>query len=204
MKQGGSRRGLPKSFLNRFTQVHITCLNDEDLLHILTTQFPDLPQNMIEKMIAFNSTFLRELNKHMFGYRGGPWEYNLRDMMRWCQAVKYHYENSISIQKMYAPENFVTLIYSDRMRTYSDKCKVHEIFEHVFKKKIKGDGVIVYVTERDVIIGDIKLRREIDCCNVGVLKQKESRLVLRNQFNVLRSLAYCVNLNWLSVLVSFI
>jgi MoxR-like ATPase len=40
--QGGGRKGLPKSFLNRFTKVYVDPLCDDDLLTIANTMFPDL------------------------------------------------------------------------------------------------------------------------------------------------------------------
>jgi midasin len=37
LHQGGGRKGLPKSFLNRFTRVHIELLRADDLLFIAGT-----------------------------------------------------------------------------------------------------------------------------------------------------------------------
>ena len=34
LQEGGGRRGLPKSFLNRFTRVHVDLLQPEDLVFI--------------------------------------------------------------------------------------------------------------------------------------------------------------------------
>lgn len=34
LQEGGGRRGLPKSFLNRFTRVHVDLLQPKDLVHI--------------------------------------------------------------------------------------------------------------------------------------------------------------------------
>lgn len=44
LQEGGGRRGLPKSFLNRFSRVHINLLQPEDLVYIAgkspATRFP--------------------------------------------------------------------------------------------------------------------------------------------------------------------
>ena len=41
LAQGGGRKGLPKSFLNRFTKVYIEALTKEDLFSIVATQVRD-------------------------------------------------------------------------------------------------------------------------------------------------------------------
>jgi hypothetical protein len=41
LQEGGGRRGLPKSFLNRFTRVHVDLLQPDDLIYIAGT--PILP-----------------------------------------------------------------------------------------------------------------------------------------------------------------
>ena len=38
LAQGGGRKGLPKSFLNRFTKVYIEALANDDLFSIVATQ----------------------------------------------------------------------------------------------------------------------------------------------------------------------
>lgn len=82
LKQGGSRRGLPRSFLNRFIQVYVHSLTDQDLLFILSKQFKNVPFDILVKMIDFNSKIVSELEGHNFGHKGAPWEYNLRDITR--------------------------------------------------------------------------------------------------------------------------
>ncbi len=53
LHQGGGRKGLPKSFTNRFTQVYIDKLSPADLLHICTQVFPEFSREMLERMITF-------------------------------------------------------------------------------------------------------------------------------------------------------
>ena len=202
LKQGGSRRGLPQSFLNRFIQVYVTSLTDADLHLILKNQFPNLCPELLEKMLKFNSRVHAELANHSFGNKGSPWEFNLRDLTRWCEAMIYHYKVNPSDDRVYQPECLVHLIYGDRMRTLNDKTKINEIFEEVFGRKISGDAAIFYVNNEKVFIGDASLHRN-DCgIDANVISEEKSCLVLRSQLPLLRSLAYCVNLNWMSLLVS--
>lgn len=195
LKQGGSRRGLPQSFLNRFTQVYIDPLEETDLLYILTSQFPSLPRSTIQVMVEFNTKVVNELDKHSFGHRGAPWEFNLRDLTRWCEAV---IDENVGSNKL---ENLVQLMYIDRMRTSVDKIKMQEIFEEVFSCKIAGDAPVAYVTKSKIYLGDVIIEREVSGVNLSVYKHEPGCLLLRTQLPILRSLAYCVNFNWLAILV---
>jgi midasin len=53
--QGGGRKGLPKSFLNRFTKVYVDELSEEDYLFICQKQFPSISESLIRNLIHFNN-----------------------------------------------------------------------------------------------------------------------------------------------------
>ncbi|KAK9752777.1 Midasin AAA lid domain [Popillia japonica] len=199
--QGGSRRGLPKSFLNRFTQVYISGLSDEDYLYILKNQFPQLPTNVLTKMVEFNEKLTKALANNTFGSRGGPWECNLRDLTRWCEVTLYHYSNLFE-NIDYSPESTVKLIYANRLRTVEDRRQLETLFEATFGRKFAAESTTVYVTKSDVYFGDVCLKREITECDMNLHKQETTCLILRSQLKDLRSLTYCVNMNWMSILVS--
>ncbi|CAH1278834.1 unnamed protein product, partial [Diabrotica balteata] len=197
LKQGGSRRGLPQSFLNRFIQVYVNSLTDKDLHFILKNQFNNISADLLLNMVEFNSRMVEQLESHTFGHKGAPWECNLRDLTRWCEAIIYQH----NISDIYHPQNVVSLIYSDRMRTLADKNKVQEIFSQVFGCEVGGTGPVAYVTNDRVYFGDVFIERNQVHVDSNVLKQDKTCLVLRSQLDVLRSLAYCVNLNWMAILV---
>lgn len=52
--QGGGRKGLPKSFLNRFTQVYVEPLGKADLLYITQSMYPQIPRHVVHTMVSFN------------------------------------------------------------------------------------------------------------------------------------------------------
>ncbi|KAI0060319.1 hypothetical protein BV25DRAFT_1871299 [Artomyces pyxidatus] len=75
IQQGGGRKGLPKSYVNRFTKVYIDPLTPSDLLQITRHLFPHYPAELLQK---------EEVTvKRAFGRAGSPWEFNLRDLVRW-------------------------------------------------------------------------------------------------------------------------
>lgn len=169
--------------------------------NILTDRFPNFPWQVLSKMIEFNYKLAAELDSHKFGHKGAPWECNLRDLTRWCEATLYQREQSLSA--FLSPERTAQLIYSDRMRSREDKIKVQELFQQVMGYPIEGFNPVGYVAKKTVHFGDVTLQKEQDQPNEHVQIQGEGRLVLRGQLGTLRSLTYCVNQNWMAILVRF-
>ena len=81
--QGGARKGLPRSFLNRFTQVHVEPLSSGDLLFILGKVYENkIDLKTLKLMVKFNDLLVQAEEAKEFGVVGGPWELNLRDLFR--------------------------------------------------------------------------------------------------------------------------
>lgn len=128
MNQGGGRKGLPASFLNRFTKVYLNPLQQTDLLQIVTFCYPSVNRLLLEQMIEFNSVLYKCIMvKKQFGRAGSPWEFNLRDVFRWLDLM-------IQYGKVEEPEVFLNLIYVQRMRNQSDRKQLVEKFKQVFCK----------------------------------------------------------------------
>lgn len=146
-------------------------------------------------MVTFNARVNEELAKLNFGHKGAPWEFNLRDLTRWCELVTYQHAG-----ETFKPENSVGLIYVDRMRSLEDKEQMKSIFEIIFSALPSCENPLPFITEDSVTIGDVQIRKEVNRCNMD-FTQEQTCLLLRNQFNVLRSLICNVNLGWMSLLV---
>lgn len=87
-QEGGGRKGLPKSFLNRFTRVGVELLSPADLTTIAATLHPALPAPLLHKMVATCAALHAGANvERAFGSAGGPWEFNLRDLLRWAELA---------------------------------------------------------------------------------------------------------------------
>ena len=57
--EGGGRKGLPQSFLNRFSRVLVDLLNGPDLLQISTTLHPTIPPECLSRMVTFVASLHR-------------------------------------------------------------------------------------------------------------------------------------------------
>ncbi|XP_077262322.1 midasin [Temnothorax americanus] len=198
LRQGGARRGLPRSFLNRFTQVSIDALMQDDLMFILGVQFPQLPVELINAMVRFNSELASEAGI-VWGHAGSPWEMNLRDLTRWCETIIEAASNEFRSSNLdYNPGDSVELIYVNRMRTNEDRQKVYQVYKNIFLESypLPLNQLPMYITEDKLFIGDVTLSRK-NCSE----PQDFNLLVLREQKKTLRSLMQCVKMNWMSILV---
>ena len=124
--QGGGRKGLPKSFVNRFTKVYVEELHPEDQLLISQHLFPDHPIEWLEGMITFNSRLNEEIvRKKAFAREGAPWEFNLRDLIRWGSLLK-------DGGHLVHPSQYLHTLYLHRFRALDDREKVARLFTESF------------------------------------------------------------------------
>ncbi|CAK9810772.1 MDN1 [Anthophora quadrimaculata] len=196
LRQGGARRGLPKSFLNRFTQVFVDALEQRDLKFILNVLFPELSEDLLDKMIEFNEQLSSEVGT-TWGHSGSPWEMNLRDVTRWCEiTIAAYRQNS---KKTFNPGNGAQLIYVDRMRTNEDKKNVIEIYNRIFSQNdypLPDSEFPFHLIKDKVFLGNEILDR-----SDSAVYEDDDLLLLREQKTVLRGLAQCVNMNWMAILI---
>ncbi|KAK3926205.1 Midasin [Frankliniella fusca] len=193
LNQGGARKGLPQSFLNRFTQVHMETLTSHDLEYICQTLYPTLPVELVKKMVLFNEQAALETSPGgKWGQRGAPWEMNLRDLSRWCEITVWG-----ATSGALNPGRFVQLIYVDRMRTKVDKENMMCLYQRVFGDKYSLSSAIpqIYFTPNLLYLGDTTLERG------GLINIALPKLVLKYQLPTLLSLARCVSMGWMSILV---
>ncbi|RNF26020.1 MDN1, midasin-like protein [Trypanosoma conorhini] len=128
--EGGGRKGLPRSFLNRFTKVRIEPFDVEDLLCIAFAVCPGIDRGVLEHMVHFVGELQRDVMVYRaYGMRGSPWEFNLRDVLRWAKLMEAY-------QKLDKPCEFIQVLFIQRMRTDVDRAKVHHLARRHF-----GDAV---------------------------------------------------------------
>ena len=159
MGQGGGRRGLPSSFLNRFTKVQLDVLQEDDLLSIGRLMWQVIPDVSLQRMIRFNERLYEEVvRKGSFGKKGGPWEFNLRDLGRWCELMLRAGGGG--------PGRWLDLVYLQRMRTQEDRDEVIRLYLDVFTDSTDAPRLQRYpplsITPSHLRIGDATLPRVTD------------------------------------------
>uniref|UniRef100_A0A182NI10 Midasin n=1 Tax=Anopheles dirus TaxID=7168 RepID=A0A182NI10_9DIPT len=259
LRQGGGRKGLPQSFLNRFTKVYLRKLERRDLLHVVEgkykTRFDTLGEQLMkgeaesvtmpkassasyfehrnekhqmglkfdlaERMVLFSERLESGLANLEFGYKGGPFEANLRDILRWCEL--FFSESCgyvVSLQQLLPRETIrhhllvvlfekMKLVYYQRMRAELDKRYIVTAFSEIFQcdgdemERISQD-IGLYWTDDKLYLGDIVLQKNVTQEYEGALdamKQQPSAgagsnvtLVLASQLELLKSVTECVQL----------
>ncbi|XP_043076462.1 midasin [Puntigrus tetrazona] len=193
--QGGGRKGLPKSFLNRFTQVYVDALTNEDMQFIGDSIFPNIDNVIISKMVQFSNRLVQEVTvERKWGQRGGPWEFNLRDLFRWCQLMQTDQSPGF-----FNPGQHVGLVYADRMRTEADKAQVLAVFRKVF-----GEDFEPYLGSRQFHITPLNLQLGYSVLqrSGGVPIALDPPLsITHHSLRPLEALMKCVEMGWMVILV---
>ncbi|XP_057208356.1 midasin isoform X2 [Triplophysa rosa] len=193
--QGGGRKGLPKSFLNRFTQVYVDALTSEDMQFIGDSIFPNIDNTIIAKMVQLSNRLIQEVTvEKKWGQRGGPWEFNLRDLFRWCQLMQMDQSPGF-----FNPGQHVGLVYADRMRTEADKAQVLAVFRKVF-----GEDFEPYMGSRQFHITPLNLQ-----LGYSVLQRSGGApialdpplSITHHSLRPLEALMKCVEMGWMAILV---
>lgn len=128
--QGGGRKGLPASFVNRFTVVYADSFGFDDLMLICRRMFPTLDRTYLERAVRFVTTLNDQVaNLRKFGSNGGPWEFNLRDIARWLQLSSA----DEGLLKGGSARDFVDALFAQRFRTSHDRDAIKELFDNVFE-----------------------------------------------------------------------
>lgn len=129
--QGGGRKGLPKSFINRFLVVYVDMLKSEDLTLITHKLFPEISESDCSKLIGFIGDLEKEVVvEKKWGTSGGPWEFNLRDVLRWLSVFssKHNFTSSDDLNL----GDFLNMIVCQRFRLAEDRAHVRQLYERTF------------------------------------------------------------------------
>lgn len=192
--QGGGRKGLPKSFLNRFTKVYVDELSEEDYLFICKSRYhPLLSESFLRNLIRFNNRlYMDTMVNRKYGQQGSPWEFNLRDIIRACEMVA----GSPDTLK---DDCFLNTVYLQRMRTVVDRHKVIELFEEVFERKPSiHQSKMLYVNPHCLVVGNASIGRN----NFQSYKVQNDQLnIFPGILNSLEAAMHCIHQGWLCILV---
>ncbi|XP_071998055.1 midasin isoform X2 [Engystomops pustulosus] len=193
--QGGGRKGLPRSFLNRFTQVFVDQLSPSDMQFIANSLFPTLGEEVIGKMVAFNNQVdLEVTTERKWGQKGGPWEFNLRDIFRWCHLM-LHDQSPGS----YNPSQHVFLVYGERMRSKEDRRRLISVYLEVFGKE--NDPYLgtrhFHISPQNIQVGFSVLPRGTSSYSTT----HRNMSLLHHSLQSLEPVMKCVEMGWMVILV---
>ncbi|KAL3008468.1 hypothetical protein AAZX31_07G033800 [Glycine max] len=190
--QGGGRKGLPKSFLNRFTKVYVDELVEEDYLSICESKFSTIPRTLLSKLIIFNKRMHEDTTVNQkFAKDGFPWEFNLRDVFRSCEII----EGAPKYSGLYS---FFNIVYIQRMRTVDDRKEVLRVFKEVFEvTPFINPYPRIQLNSHHLIVGNATIKRNHVQLTMSSSKQL---LMLPEIRQSLEAAAQCVERQWLCIL----
>lgn len=126
--KGGSRKGLPQSFLNRFTSIHIKSHSAQDMSLIIERLYPKLPKGVPDKMVQFTQKVNNLCND--LGL-----EFNLRNIIYWSDLTTKYLENC-DVGTLCQPERFVQFAFLDSIRSMTLKNEIVEAYSTIFSTPV--------------------------------------------------------------------
>ncbi|KRZ80964.1 Midasin [Trichinella papuae] len=159
--QGGNRKALPRSFVSRFTVIHLNNLTESDQLAIMQHKFTNIEEYVLKNMVTFNSKLDLMVRQQGFeSFANGNAEFNLRDLIRWGELIS---TTGLSYEKL-----FYT-VYAVRMRNHEERMKVMQLFVETTKKNFEKETLDTFVvTNSKLYFGDAVLDRRKTYVNFGM------------------------------------
>jgi midasin len=191
IQQGGGRKGLPKSYVNRFTKVFIDPLTPADLLQILKHMFPKYPDDWLQNMILYNSRLGEETSvKHSFGRNGSPWEFNLRDTFRW--GVLLHGSDT-----PLHPVECLRPVYLSRFRTDSDRESARMLFDSVFNLSSK---FLSSAPHPSVSSSSVQVGHFVECRKQSFTSSSRPGVILQAHLPWIEAVGVALQKGWLVII----
>ena len=185
--QGGGRKGLPSSFVNRFIVVYADVFKDDDLRLIASHNFPHLSSEVVANLISFISDLERQIvvDKRL-GAQGGPWEFNLRDVLRWLHLLS----STDPLLRTGRIDDFLNIVVKQRFRTQYDRDQVDQLFTEVMGCEPRQHSLYHDLNARYGQVGFALLAR-----NLNLQLEKLPNIDLVPRLSEVESIMVCVKQN---------
>ncbi|GBG32276.1 Midasin [Hondaea fermentalgiana] len=194
VQQGGGRKGLPKSFLNRFTKVFVQQLTDEDYGFIVSKMYPEMDRALADRLIAFNSSIVHDTIKTMkYARAGAPWEFNLRDIFRLCELCAGAVDMEAAIVR------HAGLVYFDRLRTEEDREKMRAAFAEHFGAAWSQRRIELRTSRTSLSVGAASVARSPYTSNQRTAcdeAELPTGFIPRSALPTVEHIAHCVDKQW--------
>ncbi|KAL9004418.1 MAG: hypothetical protein Q9188_002756 [Gyalolechia gomerana] len=191
--QGNGRKGLPASFVNRFTVVYADTFNADDLQMICSEKFPNLPTTDIKILTdcVMSLNIAVQQDRHL-GANGGPWEINLRDTTRWLDLLA----SRDGLLHAARPEDLAPMLFLQRFRTSEAAVAISCLLKPYLPQLGDLHHRDVGVSARHVQVGLGLLSRQLvsffDC---------KSHVLPHSHLPYVESVLLCIQKGWPCLLV---
>ncbi|KRX68499.1 Midasin [Trichinella sp. T9] len=191
--QGGNRKALPRSFVSRFTLIHLNNLTETDELEIMRHKFTNIEGHVLKNMVTFNSKLNVMVRQQGFeSFASGNAEFNLRDLIRWGKLISV---TGLPYEKL-----FYT-VYAVRMRDYEERLKVMQLFVETTKTNFQKETLDTFViTNNKLYFGDAVLDRREAYVYLGNVTC-DAVMPPMSLASYYKYLMHCIQGNMLAILV---
>lgn len=149
-------------------------------------------------MINFNEGVQRDIDSRLYGQHGSPWEFNLRDIFRWCQLLQ---NNGGKISPDLAAK-YADMLYTQRLRTDHDRSLIEKRFNAHFSISTWKSYPKLEVTEETVLVGTTLLKRFSSSSHWSNVPTQESEPdISQSLLRPMEAVACCIRMNWPCLLV---
>ena len=136
----------------------MTDYTSEDIKNICTFK-TSLDQEIIDKVVQVAQLLNNAVNKEkLFGARGSPWQFNLRDLMRFSKGVADN-QNDPCPFTIY---RYLKLIFIERFRLPQDRQAAETIVKSIFNFDVDN----ILETSNTLEIGKFSLKKLFDIAQV--------------------------------------
>lgn len=197
--EGGGRRSLPKSFLNRFTRVQIEAPSKDDILSILSSLHSRISQNLLNNVVLV----LERLQESGSSDR----KYGLRDALRWCDllgGISFHnaqaplqWSPELSSSQCFVGVTFDVAILQS-LRKGKDRACAGKIFENAFGFSWNSVPALPSLRSSDgehFRLGLSLFQRKKDCFRLGRL-EPYSMVAAASRSRELQAISFAINAGW--------
>jgi midasin len=163
---------------------------------------------LLSRMVTFSERLESAMTNLEFGYKGGPFEANLRDILRWCKLVTNE-KTGFDVRQLNEDKRFelqdlllvllekMKPIYCQRMRSESDVSAVLNIFGAVFECDVEAlnqdsKAVSFYWNDTDVFFNDIQWSRIDGAEDKFNSTTHKHSIILSSQVESLKNVVECV------------
>jgi midasin len=158
-------------------------------------------------MVHFNESLARAVvSDRTFGRDGAPWEFNLRDVLRWCELA----EAALEPSRAGTPDDVAAVsaavvatfpvVYLHRMRTAEDRAHTTALFAKHFGLDSFASAPPVVVPGKDATRLGVALLRRGDAATRDTMSS-HPMLLLREQLPPMEAAAAALARGWMAVLV---
>lgn len=197
IEEGGGRKGLPRSFINRFARVYVDALNEDDM-RMISNQ---LVLSKVDEYYGKDNTLVNResitaiLNKMVHfiveldsvqnlgrAKSVNSFEFNLRDVFRWCDLM---FANQVVNE--WNPTPFLEMLFLQRMRDRQQRSQTLQLYQRVFDTSFTPSLYPTFsITDHSIKIGSAVGHR------INSSQTASQQPILRQSSHYLQSLLFAV------------